>query len=231
MPSKVRARKPRVRIICARSPVPAPTSSTSLPSGGQNSRNVSTHALGDAKPSFCSESCSYASAQASYASITSPLAVLKRLAARSAPCLVTVSSLTITTLEERGEVLLESEGEQELAPPEFMESTESEGCRPISRTPVAPPVGEVYAGCTGDTLAGDRPRERPTASASTPSPASAAAATARGLARARWSAAAAAEARVAKKAAAAASAPALRGTLASTRLALRISPAACISSR
>ena len=95
MASKCFALMPRWQIMFASTPVPAPMSSTSLPWGGQNLRNVSTHALGDANPSFSRESCSYASAHFSYASLTSSLGVLNRDAAIFWPSLVVSSAILI----------------------------------------------------------------------------------------------------------------------------------------
>ena len=162
MASKRFALKPRWQIMFAKTPVPAPMSSTSLPSGGQNFRNVSTHTLGDANPSFSRESCSYASAHFSYASLTSSLGVRNRDAAIFWPSDVVSSAILIAG--ELSDARDDARDEACDSPPMLpMDSTESEVwmwcvalCFAMAATAFSPVSGGIC-----DTTSGVAPLARP----------------------------------------------------------------------
>ena len=180
MASKRRALMPRWQIMFAKTPVPAPMSSTSLPSGGQNFRNVSTHTLGDANPSFSRESCSYASAHFSYASLTSSLGVLNRDAAIFWPSDVVSSAILIAG--EPGDARDDPSDDArddalDSAPMLPMDSTESEVwmwcvalCFAMAATAFSPVSGGIC-----DTTSGVAPFARPKRDKTDPAAKSAAA--------------------------------------------------------
>mmetsp|Transcript_2383 Transcript_2383/g.9204 ORF Transcript_2383/g.9204 Transcript_2383/m.9204 type:complete len:260 (+) Transcript_2383:1297-2076(+) len=168
MASNLAALNPRAQIMFAKTPVPAPTSNTSFPWGGQNERNVSTHAFGDAKPSFSSESCSYASAHVSYAPWTCSLGVLNREDAIFCPSKVVSSAILMGDAGDGDFSGAPALDDPEDSPPMLhMDNTESLVCIAVSRGCVSAAFARTGFGTVfdnagiRDTAFGDAPLSRP----------------------------------------------------------------------